>query len=265
METITIQETQMNQGKKRSLLGILGTLLLILLTCMLIIPLGLGLMGGRIQSTASYLANRRVESIPVPTLDPQSKEAMPGTIIDIWFLRGPRYFGGETIFAQEISRGVTADGQRAIYIAFDEKGLNQYLDYWFIGALTDVVSEVKNPWVDLKFGELELSMDVNLGNQWQRIGLLYELDSMQTQLNFRGFDIDGSLYGTVPDSLLDAGASKLEELSNRALSDLVFIDDDGSYLGISQIYLDEDRAEVLATPTTHRPEHKHYDPSQQAP
>src|SRR5215470_8706154 len=123
MEEISNQETP-SQNKKRSLSGFLGVLLLILLACMLVIPLGFSLMGGRIQSAASYLANRRVESIPVPTLDPQTKESMPGTTIDIWFLHGPRYFSGDTIFAQEISRGVTADGQRAIYIDFDEKGLN---------------------------------------------------------------------------------------------------------------------------------------------
>lgn len=237
--------------QKTPLLRLLGWLFLGSIALCIVGGLTLNAMGLRVGSESDYRQGQAAASLPVPTLIPASREALPGTTVAIWFLNGPTFFPSETIFAAELWRGQTADGQLAYYIAFDEAGFNQYMTYWFLPGnddLKDVWEEIRDPRIDLLPGGLVLYADLKMGSEWKPLGLLYELDESGTQLGFRGFTLDGKTITAVPDSLLDSKVgSLLERLSNRALRELVFIDEvSGKRLTIRQIYVDDDRAEVLA-------------------
>ncbi len=233
------------------LFRILAWVVMVPLAVCLLGALLLEALGLRIGPTSAYGQNLSIGNEPVPTLLPGSSQPLPGTTITIWFLRGPRFFSADTIFARQLTRGTTADGKLAYYIEFDEAGFNQYMHYWFLppgDELKQYVDGLENPRIDLSPGGLTLLADVQVGGQWKTAGLVYQLDASQRQLNFRGIEFEGSLISTVPDSVLDERVgSALERLANRALRELTFIDSTGAHLTISQITLDDDQAVVLAT------------------
>jgi len=222
------------------------------------IPLGACLLGavaiealGLRVSPANTVYASGGDNRPVPTVLPETREALPGTTITIWFLDGPRFFSAEETFAREMTRGKTADGKLAYRIAFDEAGFNQYLTYWFLppgDELNQAFKGLRDPRVDLRQGGLTLLADAQIGGKWQPVGLLYDLDESATQLKFVGIEFQGNVVTTLPGSFMDdqAGAT-LEGLANRALRELTFIDYSGAHLTISQIAIDEDSASVLAT------------------
>jgi hypothetical protein len=123
--------------------------------------------------------------------------------------------------------------------------------YWFMPSnedLKEIYEDIQNPRIDLTTGGLVLYVDLKVGSEWKPAGLIYELDEGGTQLNFRGISMDGGVVTNLPGSLLDDKVGGIiERLSNRALRELTFIDEQtGKHLTIKQIYIEDDRAEVLA-------------------
>jgi hypothetical protein len=207
--------------------------------------------GLRVGSASAYLQQPRRAAAPPEPLADGSAEPLPGTTITVWFLKGPRFFSADTIFADDLSRGRTQDGELAYHIQFSEEGFNQYMSYWFFPSdedLKPIVEGIRDPHIDLTPGGLTLYADVKIGDAWKPAGLLYELDENATLLKFRALQIDGTAVTTLPDSFLDKDVGgTIERLANHALSDLAFIDDQtGEHLSIHQIYIDDDKAEVLA-------------------
>lgn len=207
--------------------------------------------GLRIGSAAHYLAQPRALSVPPEPLVDGTTSPLDGATITVWFLKGPRFFSAETIFATDLTRGYTTGGDLAYHIAFDEAGFNQYMSYWFFPTdedLKHIVDGIRDPHIDFQPGGLTLNAQVRIGSKWKPASLLYELDDTATQLRFRGIRIDGTAITTLPDSFLDKDVGgTIERLANHALSDLTFIDaDTGQHLTIHEIYIDDDHAEVLA-------------------
>src|SRR5262245_27859468 len=110
---------------------VVGWIITIPVAACLLGALALEAMGLRVTDARAALGVAD-NSRPIPALESDGKEALPGTTITIWFLKKPRYFGAETIFAQEFSRGKTESGELAYYLKFDEEGFNQYMHYWFL-------------------------------------------------------------------------------------------------------------------------------------
>jgi hypothetical protein len=232
---------------------ILSWLIMGSLAACLGLALALQGIGFRYGSTADYRHALAYEGLPIPTLDSGTRQPLPGVTITIWFLKGPEYFDAEHIFAQELTREVNSEEQPTYYLAFDEAGFNQYMSYWYLPGNEDlkgIYEDIKNTRIDLISGGVILYADMRFGSDWKPVGLVYALDESATQLKFRGIDMDGSLVSAAPNSLLDHDvAGIIERLSNRALSDLAFIDaETQAKLVIRKIYISEDRAEVLIAP-----------------
>jgi hypothetical protein len=235
---------------QRSPIGALAWALMISLSICLLASISLDQMGLRVGSAQAYFARPRPTPAAIPALEPGSIEPLPGTTIIIWFLKRPRFFSADTIFANDLSRGRAPDGRLAYHIAFDEAGFNRYMSYWFFPTdqdLEQIVKGVRSPHIDLLPGGLTLYADLQVGPEWKQAGLLYELDGSGTQLNFRGIQFAGETLTAQPDSLIDHNVGQiLERLANRALRELTFIDDSGAHLAIQRIVIGDDSAEVLA-------------------
>jgi len=230
--------------------GIAWTLIIVLGGCLLA-SISADAAGLRVGSAASAYLDTARDSRPIEPLAEGSAKPLSGAKITVWFLKGPRFFSAGKIFADDLSRGLTQDGQLAYHIQFSEEGFNQYMAYWFFPTdedLSQIVDGLRSPHIDLTPGGLTLYADVNIAGEWKPTGLFYELDESATQLSFRGIEVDGMAVTTLPDSFLDKDVGgTIERLANHALSDLTFIDAATSaHLTIHQIYIDDDKAEVLA-------------------
>ena len=163
--------------------------------------------------------------------------------IEVYFLPQAETFTSDTVFAERLERDVTAEGAPEYYIEYNEAGLNTYLNYWFSGSVAQ--EPVQNLWFDLKPGGLVIYGDVAVGIGTQRLGAVFTLDANGRQFSLQGFDIGGQIISTPPDGQIAAQVAQLELMGNRALADLQFLEN-GRQLTIQQIYLEEDRAQILA-------------------
>lgn len=196
-------------------------------------PVGTPSGAGEEYSTGDVLSS--VQDAP-QTLD--------SVTVDVWFLDQPYVFYPQEIFTKQLERGVNENGDLAYYIAFNQEGINTYLNYWFSDAIQSE-ARIKDAWLDLRPGGAVLYADVDLEVGWQRAGAVFMLDSSGTQLILAGVDIAGQLYSTPPEGRIADLAGQLEIEVNKALSSLTFIDTAGE-LTIQTIQISDDEVQVLA-------------------
>jgi hypothetical protein len=235
------------QRSRPTLLSILTWIILACLLIGLIAPLA----GLRVQSTDSYLGRRATERAQAPEVEVSASEALnstplPDMMVVIWFLPEPTYVAADQLSAQEVLQGTNEDGALTYYISYTEGGFNAYIYYWYTQLVQPQIPELTNPYVDVRPGAMMIYADVLMGEALMRVGMLYELDEKGTQVQFRGVELDGQLILAEDGSFLDEQGLLVENLANRALSELVFLDPSGKELAISQLSLGDDSVEVLA-------------------
>jgi hypothetical protein len=231
--------------QKKSRPGLLSVLTWGILGCLLI-GLIAPLAGIRIQSTDSYLSGRASKVKPVGTVEADSASVLEGMTVAIWFLEGPTYVAAEQLSADEVLQGTMDDGKLAYNIRYSEEGFNNYLYYWYEQLVKEQIPELTNPYVDVRPGTMMIYADALVGETTQRVGLIYEMNEMGTQVAFRGIEMDGQVILLEDGSFLDKQGLVVERLANRALSELVFLDPSGAALVVHQIALEDESVQVVA-------------------
>jgi hypothetical protein len=222
-----------------------------ILACLLI-GLIAPLAGLRIQSTDSYLGRRsteraRVSASDASTGEPSNSQPLSGMTVAIWFLPEPTYVAADQLSADQVLQGTNDDGALTYYISYTEGGFNAYIYYWYTQLVQPQLPELTNPYVDVRPGAMMIYADVTMGeSDPARVGLLYELDETGTQVKFRGIEVKEQLILTEEGSFLDEQGMLVENLANRALTELVFLDPSGRDLAIHHLTLGDDSVEVLA-------------------
>jgi hypothetical protein len=138
--------------------------------------------------------------------------------------------------------GETMNGARVAVASFTEDGLIELCSQRSVICRSgnDLYRNVS---VDLRPGGAVIYADVNAGLYWQRIGVVAQLDSTNTQFYVAGVDVSGMMYdpSTLPFELNDLvtdAISQIEREGNRTLQDLA-ISAGGERYRLTEVNVDD--------------------------
>jgi hypothetical protein len=106
--------------------------------------------------------------------------------------------------------------------------------------------QFRNPSIDLRPGGAVINTDVNIsGLAWQRVGVVFQLDSTRTALHIVGIDINGGLYdyNTLPPDLAGR-VDEINRMTNDVLRQLAVQTGGQSYI-LSEIIIDNTTLTII--------------------
>lgn len=195
---------------------------------------GIQLAGvNRLGETSSLFQN---VAIP-PTAVVQNPISPQQVTIDLG-----QYGGGTVRLDQQTSAFVTGSSESGSPIArasFTEAGLLAICAQQS-AICREGSSQYRNVSIDLRPGGAVVYADVNVGGlAWQRVGVVFQLDSTRTMLRVAGVDVNGGLYdyNTLPPELATS-VDEIARLTNDVLRQMA-VEASGERYTLSEIIIDD--------------------------